>query len=135
MKIRGLAGLALVACVLSFPIAQMSAADYADTETIMKKVNGGKKGLHNQTKQALKASDVNWSDVSKLTKEYAKLAADLPKNKVEKGSKESWEKLAKAYSEEAAKLDKAATDKNLEAATAALGNLGKSCKACHDAHK
>ena len=136
MKSRMLMGLALVAGLICVPFVEMSAADdkIADIETIMKK-NNGKKGNQKMVGEALKAKEVKWEDVAKLTKDYSKLAADLPKNKVDKGDKASWDKLSKSYADEAKKLDDAAGKKDLDAAKAAHAVLGKSCKACHDAHK
>ncbi len=138
MKSRMLMGLALVAGLICVPFVEMSAADdkVADISTIMKK-NNSKKGYVKSVNEALKSKDVKWDDVAKMTKELNKFAADLPKNKPEKGDKASWDKLAGAYADEAKKLDEAAGKKDLDAAKKSASALAdsKSCKACHDAHK
>ena len=139
MKSRMLMGLALVAGLICVPFVEMSAADdkVADVSTIMKKNNGGKKSNGKLIDAALKSGDVKWDEVAKLAKDYNKYAADLPKNTPDKGDKASWDKLSKAYADEAKKLDEAAGKKDLDATKAAIATLIKpaTCKACHDVHK
>ncbi|MBX7103531.1 MAG: cytochrome c [Gemmataceae bacterium] len=110
------------------------AADTPDIETIMKKVNG-KNGLHKKVGEGIKSDSPKWDDISKQMKDYSSMAADLGKNACPKGDKASWDKLTKAYSDNAKKLADAVEKKDKSAASAAHGALQKSCKACHDVHK
>jgi hypothetical protein len=83
----------------------------------------------------LKESDPMWDDVKKDTKEIARLGALLGKNDPPKGEKDSWQKLTKAYAENTKALEAAAGKMDKDAAKAAAEKIGKSCDACHMAHK
>ena len=83
----------------------------------------------------LKQAEPAWETIQGQTKEYAQLAAEMGKYDPPKGSKESWTKLASAYAESAADLDKSARAKDKEAALAAHGQITNSCMACHREHR
>jgi cytochrome c556 len=131
---RAVAALAVGGLALALTVGGAAAKPLADWDTsdIMKKINGKGKGAYSKANVAVKAE--KWDDAAKEI-EALKHGEDLVKNKPNKGDKESWEKLAKAYGTSTAALvsaiekkDKAAFEKNAKA-------IGGSCKTCHDAHK
>jgi cytochrome c556 len=136
MKVMGwtMAALVLVTGAWVGFTATARAAEYADIDEIMKKINGGK-GYHRLLKKTLAGSDVDWAKVQEQCKDYARLAADLGKNKPPVGEAASWKKLCDEYTVDAKALDTAAQKKDLEATKIAWGKLDKSCKACHEAHR
>ncbi len=88
-----------------------------------------------QIEKDLKEDSPDWAAVQKLTKTYAADTKELVKFEPPKGDKEDSKKLAKAYSDSVADLDKAAQDKDAKAATAAFKKSGTYCGTCHEAHK
>jgi cytochrome c556 len=104
-------------------------------DEIMKKVNHSKNGLHKKVGEGLKAATPSWDELQKQMKEYTKMCDGLSKNDPPKGDKKNWEKLAKEYAENAKKLQDAIDKKDKDAANKAHSTIGKSCKACHDAHR
>lgn len=110
------------------------AADTPDIETVMKKVNSGR-GLQKALSKDLQDNKINWDAATKKAKEMNELIDCLAKNDPPKGDKKSWEKLTKEYSANAKALSTACEKKDKSGATAAIGKMGRSCKACHDAHK
>jgi|GEM_PF-1028065 len=125
---------ALTLCMSSTISAQAKKAEKKLTvHDIMEKVPG-KKGLCATTVAAAKGE--KWDDAAKLAKELKMYGDALPKaDKPEKGTKESWDKLAKEFAVNmntvATGVEKKDNKMVAEGATA----FGKSCKACHDAHK
>ena len=112
------------------------AADPAPIDEIMQKVNKGPDALMSTLKKDLaKKDDVKWETVQMKTKEVAMLTDDLCKDKPPKGSQESWDKLTKAYSDNAKSLSGAAEKKDFDAATKSLKAMGGSCMSCHSAHR
>ena len=131
------ARMAVLAVALgSFTVLGVQAADDStpDIETVMKKVNSGK-GLQKALVGDLKAANVDWDAATKKSKEMLTLISALGKNSPPKGDKASWEKHTKDYVANAKALNEACEKKNKSGAEAALGKMGKSCKACHDSHK
>lgn len=130
---RAVAALAVGGLALALTIGGAAAKPLADWETsdIMKKVNG-KKGAVGKASAAVK--DGKWDDAAKET-EALKHGEDLVKNKPNKGDKESWEKLAKAYGTSTAALVSAIEKKDKAAFEKSAGAINKSCKTCHDSHK
>jgi cytochrome c556 len=106
-------------------------ADPWETSDIMKKVNG-KNGALAKAKAAVNAG--KWEDAAKQS-ESLKHGEDLVKNKPNKGDKDAWEKLAKAYGTNTAALVKAIEGKDKDAFDKSAKAVGGSCKTCHDAHK
>jgi cytochrome c556 len=127
--------LALVAGL--FAISTINAADEKLTsiEDIMKKVpnKGMKKGLAAKAIDA--AGEGKWEDAQKMGAELKTHGETLAKHKAPKGEQASWEKLSKAFSEQMTAIEKGAKDKDADAMKKAAGEFGKSCKACHDAHR
>jgi cytochrome c556 len=131
---RAVAALAVGAFALAVSVGSLGATVYPDqwdTSDIMKKVNG-KKGAVGKAGAAVK--DGKWDDAAKEI-ETLKHGADLVKNKPNKGDKESWEKLAKAYGTTTAALASAIEKKDKDAFEKNAKAVGGSCKTCHDAHK
>jgi cytochrome c556 len=104
-------------------------------EEIMQKVNKGKGALHAQVKEALQSGKPDWDAVQKMTKQYSALADFLGKNDPPQGDKGSWEKLTKAYSEKAKKLDEAAQKKDTSETQTAVRTLQGACMGCHRVHR
>ena len=65
----------------------------------------------------------------------AELGSALPKNDPPKGDKESWKKLAEAYSSQCKALNEAAEKKDLVGAKHAFGKHRTACMSCHRAHR
>ena len=126
---------AIAAAVTLLVVFGAGAADNPDIETIMKKVNGKKGGLHPTLMTDLKAATIDWDAATKKAKEYCDLAGCLGKNDPPKGDKQSWEKLAKDYASNAKALNDACEKKDKAAATSALGKISGSCGSCHKAHR
>ncbi len=122
------AGLALLA------VGVAVAADPTIKE-IMTKAHKGSKSLLGDLRAELKQDEPDWATVQKDSKELVELGTSLGKNKPPKGEQESWDRLTSAYLANAKALDAAAGQMDKGAAQTALGKIGGSCKACHQAHK
>jgi hypothetical protein len=131
------AALAAFAVTTAVVAGRVGAADdkVPTVEEIMQKVNKGKGALHAQVKEAFQSGQPDWEAVQKITKQYSALADFLGKNDPPKGEKASWQKLTKAYAENAKKLDEAAQKKDTSAAQASVKTLSGACMACHRAHR
>jgi len=126
---------AMAAAFALLTVFSAGAADNPDIETIMKKVNAKKGGLHAALMSDLKAGTVDWDAASKKSKEYYDLVSSLGKNDPPKGDKKSWEKLTKDYTDNAKTLADACEKKDKSGATGALGKISNSCMTCHRAHR
>jgi cytochrome c556 len=126
-----------VVAVFALTSASVPARDDKPSEIkeIMTKANKTGTGLYPQVVTELRADDTNWDDVKKDTKEIARLAAQLGKLDPPKGDKESWQKLTKAYADNAKALDAAAAKMDKDAAKTVSEKMGKSCDVCHMAHR
>jgi cytochrome c556 len=102
---------------------------------IMGKLNKGPTALTPALGKALKAAEPDWEKILEQTKTYIEQVGDLAKNDAPKGTKESWEKLTKAYAENAKALNEAAKKKDVQAAKTAQAKLAGSCRVCHMAHR
>jgi len=134
-RLTGLA--ALVAVLTVFGLLPAGAADdKAPTiSEIMKKCNGGPKGLCAMIGKALQAKEPNWDEIQKESKELVECASSLPKNKAPKGDQASFEKLAKGYVDIAKDIQAAADKKEQKDAAAAQKKLTGTCMDCHKAHR
>lgn len=131
--VAALIGCSIVALMLigSSPV---SADDKSlSIEDIMKKLHG-KMGSHKQINKALDGAP-DWDTITKHAKIYAELAAQLPKNKPEKGDEKSWKMLSEAYAKEAKDLNAAAAKKDADGVKTVFGRLKESCDACHENHR
>src|SRR4051812_42429824 len=102
---------------------------------VMGKLHKGAQSPLAKLKTQLGSSSPDWDTIQKTTKDFVILGAALAKNDPPKGGKESWQKLADAYFQDAKALDDAAKAKDAAAAQAAHKRLQASCKSCHGAHK
>jgi cytochrome c556 len=126
--------LLLIAGLVSGPAGAQDDEKVPSTKKIMTVLHG-KKGVLKKAGAALKGDSPDWEAVLKDAKVIEKNGEYLVKNDPEKGDKESWEKLSKAYAAGGKALKEAAEKEDLKGARAAAKKLGSSCKACHDAHK
>jgi cytochrome c556 len=129
-----LMGLLVIAGIVS----QKASADGdepASIEKIMEALHKGRKSPIATIKTALKSASPDWATLQKVSKTYAKYAADLPKYDPPKGDKESFKTMARAFADSAKKLEDAAQREDLVAARSAFHKIDTSCKSCHDAHK
>ena len=125
----------LVAGLVTGPAGAQSDEKVPSIKKVMSKLHKGKTAPVNAVKAALKSDSPDWAVVLKDAKEIAKFGAYLPKSDPPKGSKESWEKLAKAYAANGKALVTAAEKEELPVARGASTKLSGSCKACHSEHK
>jgi cytochrome c556 len=123
--------------ILGATVLASSSDDKTPTiKEVMKKLHG--KGANSgiaKLKKGLAARSPDWKAVQKTTKSFATLGAALPKNEAPKGDQDAYKKLADAYAANAKALDDGAEQEDLDAAKAAFGKIGASCKACHSAHR
>jgi hypothetical protein len=77
----------------------------------------------------------DWDEIKRSARELVSLGSALGKNDPPKGDKASWQKLTKAYTEDAQSLLSAAAKKNKSAAESAHKRLQSSCTSCHKAHR
>ena len=121
---------------LCVPVAAVAFDDEAMTiKKVMNKLHKGSTSEQNVLKKEAQANPPNWEAIGKLTKDFVILGAAMARNDPPKGDKESWQKLCADYTKTAKALDDAATDKNIDKLKSAQAKMGKSCKACHTAHK
>lgn len=113
-------------------VADDKKSDKVDIHEIMEKVPG-KKGLCATCAAAAKAG--KWEDAQKASAEMKKYGEALGQNDPPKGSKDSWAKHAKSFSETMSAIDAAAQKKDAAGVEKAAGAFGKSCMGCHNAHK
>jgi hypothetical protein len=118
-------------------LTALSAADDKEpsVKDIMTKAHKGGDSLLEKLGPELKADEPKWDDIQKQTKELADLGASLQKAKPPRGEQESWDKLTKAYADNAKALDAAAQKKEQKAAQDDYMKLKTSCMTCHRAHK
>lgn len=129
---------AMLAVIVGLGVVLPSAAEQdkdPSIKDVMKKANGGSKGLCAIIGADLKGKDIKWETVQKESKEFADCIAFLAKNKPPKGDQEAWEKACKAYSADAKALVDAAEKKDAKEALAAHKKLASACMGCHQAHK
>jgi cytochrome c556 len=130
----------VVLAVAMIPVGAVTVGAFVDdapkTEEIMKALF--KKGATSKSallKREVEAASPNWEAIQKTTKEIAELGASLEKAEPEKGSLESWKKMAGKFGEHTKALHAAAEAKDLAKVKAAQKTIGNSCKSCHEAHR
>ena len=130
------AGLALLA-VLGLVLAPTRAADKDNPsiKEIMTKAHKGGDSLIGKLGAELKAPEPEWATVQEQTKELVDLGTALGKNEPPRGDKESWEKLTKAYLDNAKDMEAAAEKKDKATTAADLMKVRGMCMKCHQAHK
>jgi Ca2+-binding EF-hand superfamily protein len=95
----------------------------------------GTKSLVYKIGQEMSEYTPPWEAIQPQAKEYLELTSSLAKYDPPRGTKESWTKLTEDYIEKAAALDKAAKDRNKQAALAAYQALSTTCQGCHQQHR
>jgi cytochrome c556 len=107
-----------------------------DNETIMKSVFNKKSGKFSSVlKKQVEATPTDWDELQKTTEEIAKYGKALGKNEPEKGSKDSFKKLAGKLADNTKELDDAADAKDLTKLKASQKAIQNSCMECHKAHR
>ena len=107
--------------------------DNPNIEKIMKAMHHKRNGLIAKTENAVK--EEKWDEAAKFTKDIKKFGESLGKNKPEKGTKESWEKLTKGYKEVTTAIVDNVEIKDAKGAKEAFAKLSKACDVCHEAHR
>jgi hypothetical protein len=102
---------------------------------IMTKAHKGADSLIGKLDKELKDTEPDWGPIQKQTKELVDLGTALSKATPPKGDKESWEKLTKAYVDNAREMDAAAQKKDRDVTAARLKTTTTMCGKCHPLHK
>lgn len=125
--------LSLFAFAVTLTLTAVAADDKVpSTKEIMGKANTPK-GLVKTIATAAKGE--KWDAVAKDAEQLKAYGEALGKNKPKKGEAESWEKLAGAYKASTAAIAAGVEKKDAKAVADAAAAIGKSCGACHSAHK
>jgi cytochrome c556 len=132
--------IAVVAVALILPVGAATVGAFVDetpdTEAIMKGLFKKGSGKFDPTlKKQVEASPTDWEAIQKTTKEIADLGGSLEKGEPQKGSKESFKKLAGKLGENTKALHDAADAKDLAKLKAAQKTIQTSCKSCHSVHR
>ena len=126
------------AVALTMMLAQRPAgagsADAPTVKEIMGKANKPN-GIYDNLRQDLKDDNPSWPDVQKEAKELATLIDALRQATPPRGDKDSWDKLTRAYADNAKALVQATAKMDLDAARAAQAKMADGCMTCHKAHK
>ena len=130
-----LAGGVALAAVLAFSPAGAQDTKAPTVKQVMGKLTKGPNSLTATLGKDLQDDAPAWDDIQKDTKEFVKFADALGKNDPPKGEKDSWQKLTKAYAENAKAMDDAAQKKDRKVALAAHNKLSTACMSCHDQHR
>lgn len=126
--------LALTA-LLAWRPADGRMADGPSVKEIMGKANKPT-GIYFNLRQDLKDDNPSWPDIQQEAKELAQLAAALRQATPPKGDKDSWDKLTRAYADNAKALEQAASKMDQDGARAAHAKMGEpACMTCHKAHR
>jgi cytochrome c556 len=131
-RLFALTSMLAVAIIASTTGARADDKDVSIKDIMTKAHKGGDAILK---KAGAAAKDKDFDKLSDNAKELVKLGKDLGKAKPPKGDEKSWKKLTGTYLKDAESLEKAAKDKDAEAAGKSLNGLNTSCKACHTAHR
>ncbi|HVJ79530.1 MAG TPA: hypothetical protein VNC50_00560, partial [Planctomycetia bacterium] len=103
--------------------APLAATDTKSNRAIMQKVGKEPEALASKLGAALKAESPDWTPVQSSAKELALLAAALGKNDPTKGAQDSWTKLTGEFASLAATMEKNAAAKDKVGATTAHAAL------------
>lgn len=111
------------------------AAAPSQISALMTKLAKGPSALTALIGNELNTDPPPWDQLQNQTTEYVTLVADLANYDPPKGSKESWTRNIRAYSELAAALQKGVAARDADAALTAHGEITRSCMACHREHR
>jgi hypothetical protein len=131
---RAFAAFLMTALILAAAAAGGDAAKPPTVKEIMGKLHRGPNCLRANIARDLRADDPDWEEIEKETREFVRLAEDLPKDTPPRGGKESWDTQTKLFVSNARALHAAAEKHDRQAALKAHAKLGN-CKSCHDVHK
>src|SRR5262245_14526433 len=102
---------------------------------VMRKVNSPT-GIYFGLARDLKDEPPAWDEIQQQTRLIVQHVDGLARATPPKGDMESWQRLTKAYAEQARALDQAARRMDRAAALAAHARMGNAaCMACHKAHR
>jgi cytochrome c556 len=138
MSHRVVAALAVGGLALACSVGSTAADDKKDDKVptikeIMKKGHAGTKSLIKGIGAQAKAGE--WDDAQNGAKTLKTFGEALGKNKIEKGTEESWKKLTDEYKENTKAVADGAEKKDAKAVGDGLKKISDSCKGCHAAHK
>jgi hypothetical protein len=104
-------------------------------KVIMTKAHKGGDSLIGKLAVELRGDEPEWALIQKQTRELIELGTALSRATPPKGKKESWDRLTKAYVENAKEMNAAAQKKDQEPTSARLKTLTGMCAKCHGQHK
>ena len=102
---------------------------------LMGKLNKGPEALTSSIGRNLDKPEPDWATLASQCKDYLDNVKHLGKNVPPRGEPASWERLTKAYQENARVLAIAVKNQDRKAALAAHGKIEQSCSRCHVNHK
>jgi len=123
------------------PLALLAVALGADTKRIpsiravMQKQYRVTRAPFVLIKKELDSTMPDWEKAGEAAREFAALAAVLPKNEPKWGEKASWTRFTTLHIDDAKELERAAEARDREAVQTVHRRLETACKACHDAHR
>jgi len=132
-RLFAVAGAFALAVAFSAALAEARKEDKAKSIHDIMETAHGEDGLKDQVSAANKAKKLE--DAKKPAEEWAKLAADLSKNKPPLGEADSWKRLSTAYEKQVKALAAAVKDDKPEDVGKALRAINASCVGCHKSHK
>jgi cytochrome c556 len=127
---------AVICCAVAVVfLAGGATADGPTVKEIMGKANKPT-GIYFNLGLDLKDDSPSWADIQQEAKDLSKLATALRQATPPRGEKESWDKLTKAYADNARSLEQATAKMDQKAAQAAHARMGgDACMTCHKAHR
>lgn len=127
-------GLVMAALVSFAVLAAPAADDGLGIKEIMRKANGSS-GLFNELRRDLREEDPDWVELRDRSRELIRLTEELRKTTPPRGDRASWNRLTRAYSDDARALEKTLTRMDKEAADKVVTRIAASCAACHKVHR
>ena len=127
--------------VVLAPLALLAVALGADTErtpsirAVMHKQYRVTRAPFLVIKKELESTTPDWDKVGEAAREFAALAAVLPKNEPKWGEKDSWTRFTTLHIDDAKELERAAGAHDRQAVQVVHRRLETACKPCHDAHR
>ena len=135
MRNRFLVAILPTAALLALAPAHAGNRETPSVKEIMGKANKPT-GIYFNLGQDLKDDNPAWPDIQQEAKELARLADALHQAAPPRGDKDSWDKLTKAYANNAKALVQAASKMDQTAAHQAHAKMGgNACMTCHKPHR
>jgi cytochrome c556 len=123
------------------PLALLAVALGADTKrtpsirAVMQKQYRVTRAPFLLIKKELDSTAPDWEKLGEAAREFAALAAVLPKNEPKWGDQASWTRFTTLHIDDAKELERAAGERDREVVQTVHRRLETACKACHDAHR